>query len=41
MMQNISNIDNIANVEILPNGLHFSEVMSFTIIIKAVYGHYM
>ena len=28
----------IANLEILPYGLHFSEVMSFTKIIKDVYG---
>ena len=29
-------LDNIANFEILPYGLHFSEVMSFTKIIKDV-----
>ena len=28
--------DDIANLEILPYGLHFSEVMSFTKIIKDV-----
>ena len=31
-------LDDIANLEILPNGLHFSEVMSFTKIIKDVDG---
>ena len=30
--------DDIANLEILPYGLHFSEVMSFTKIIKDVDG---
>ena len=29
-------LDDIANLETLPNGLHFSEVMSFTKIIKNV-----
>ena len=33
--------DDIANLEILPYGLHFSEVMSFTKIIKDVDGQYM
>ena len=32
--------DNIANLEILPYCLHFSEVMSFTKIIKDVDGYY-
>ena len=31
-------LDDIANLEILPYGLHFSEVMSFTKIIKNVDG---
>ena len=31
-------LDDIANLEILPYGLHFSEVMSFTKIIKDVIG---
>ena len=30
----IAYLDNIANLEILPYGLHFSEVMPFTKIIK-------
>ena len=30
MMQKIAYLDDIANLEILPYGLHFSEVMSFT-----------
>ena len=30
----IAYLDDIANLEILPYGLHFSEVMSFTKIIK-------
>ena len=30
----IAYLDNIANLEILPYGLHFSEVMSFIKIIK-------
>ena len=34
----IAFLDVIANLEILPYGLHFSEVMSFTIIIKDVDG---
>ena len=34
----ISYLDDIANLEILPYGLHFSEVMSFTKIIKDVDG---
>ena len=34
----IAYLDDIANLEILPYGLHFSEVMSFTKIIKAVDG---
>ena len=29
-------LNDIANLEILPNGLHFSEAMSFTKIIKDV-----
>ena len=33
--------DDIANIEIIPYGLHFSEVMSFTKIIKDVDGYYM
>ena len=31
-------LDDIANLEILPYGLHFSEVISFTEIIKDVDG---
>ena len=31
-------LDDIANLEIFPYGLHFSEVMSFTKIIKDVDG---
>ena len=34
----IACMDDIANLEILPYGLHFSEVMSFTKIIKDVDG---
>ena len=34
----IAYLDDKANLEILPYGLHFSEVMSFTKIIKDVYG---
>ena len=34
----IAYMDDIANLEILPNGLHFSEVLSFTKIIKDVDG---
>ena len=34
----IAYFDDIANLEILPYGLHFSEVMSFTKIIKDVDG---
>ena len=34
----IANLDDIANLEILPYGLHFSDVMSFTKIIKDVDG---
>ena len=34
----IVNLDDIANLEILPYGLHFSEVMSFIKIIKDVDG---
>ena len=34
----IAYLDDIANLEILPNGLHFSEVMSFIKIIKDVDG---
>ena len=33
---NIAYLDDIANLEILSYGLHFSEVMSFTKIIKDV-----
>ena len=32
----IAYLDDIANLEILPYGLHFSEVMSFTNFIKDV-----
>ena len=32
----IAYLDDIANLEILPYGLHFSEVMSFTKIIRDV-----
>ena len=38
VMQKMANLDDIANLEILPYGLHFSEVMSFTKIIKDVDG---
>ena len=34
----IAYLDDIANLEILPSGLHFSEVMSFTKIIRDVDG---
>ena len=34
----IAYLDDIANLEILPIGLHFSEVMPFTNIIKDVDG---
>ena len=34
----IAYLDDIATLEILPYGLHFSEVMSFTKIIKDVDG---
>ena len=34
----IAYLDDITNLEIFPNGLHFSEVMSFTKIIKDVDG---
>ena len=34
----IAYLDDIANLEILPYGLHFSEVTSFTKIIKYVDG---
>ena len=37
----IAYYDDIANLEIWPHGLHFSEVMSFTKIIKNVDGLYM
>ena len=37
----IAYLDDIANLEIIPNGLHFSEVTSFTKIIKDVDGYYM
>ena len=37
----IAYLDDIANLEILPYGLHFSEVMSFTKIIKDVDGYYI
>ena len=35
---NIAYLDDIANLAILPYGLHFSEVISFTKIIKDVDG---
>ena len=34
-------LDDKANLEIIPYGLHFSEVMPFTKIIKDVDGYYM
>ena len=34
----IAYLDDIANLEILPYGLHFSEVMPFTLMIKDVDG---
>ena len=36
--EKIAYLDDIANFEILPYGLHFSEVMSYTKIIKDVDG---
>ena len=41
VMQKIAYLDDIANLEILPYGLHFSEVMPFTKIIKDVDGKYI
>ena len=38
MMQKIAYLDEIVNLEVLPYCLHFSEVMSFTKIIKDVDG---
>ena len=38
VMQKMAYLDDIANLEILPFGLHFSEVMSITKIIKDVDG---
>ena len=38
MMQKIAYLDDIVNLEILPYCLHFSEVVSFTKIIKDVDG---
>ena len=37
----IAYLDDMANLEILPYGLHFSEVISFTKIIKDVDGLYI
>ena len=37
----IAYLDDKANLEILPYGLHFSEVMSFTKIIRDVDGLYI
>ena len=37
----IAYLDDIANLEILPYGLHFSEVMSFTKIIRDIDGLYI
>ena len=37
----IAYLDDIANLEILPYGLHFSEVMSFTKIFKDVDGYHI
>ena len=37
----IAYLDDIANLKILPYGLHFSEVMSFTKIIRDVDGLYI
>ena len=37
----IAYLDDITNLEILPYGFHFSEVMSFTKIIKDVGGQYI
>ena len=37
----IAYLDDIANLEIIPYGLHFSEVMSFTKIIKDADGYYV
>ena len=39
--EKIADLDDIANLEILPYGLHFSEVMSFIKIIKDVDGIYI
>ena len=41
MMQKKAYLDDIANLEILPYGLHFSDVMSFTKITKDVDGIYI
>ena len=38
--EKIAYLDDIANLEILPYGLHFSEFMSFTKIIKGVISCY-
>ena len=38
MVQKIAYLDDIANLEILPYGLNFSEVMTITKIIKIVDG---
>ena len=38
---NIVYLDDIANLESIPYGLHFSEVVSFTKIVKDVDGYYM
>ena len=38
VMQKIAYLDDIAYLEILPYGLHFSEAMSFTKTIKDVDG---
>ena len=40
-MMKKANLDDIANLKILPYGLHFSEAMTFTKIIKDVDGYYM
>ena len=37
-VEKIAYLDDIANLEILPDGFHFSEVMSFAKIIKDVDG---
>ena len=39
MMQKIAYLDDIANLEILPYGFHFSEVISITSLSKMLMGN--